>query len=290
MSERLSLVWLVAFCVGYFLLAGMAINVAYHRVLSHRSLTLNRWLERLFVTLGLPAGTPIQWAGNHRWHHAHTDVPGDPHSPVLDGFWWAHVGWYIGTRNPVICFLYSIAGPLRVLYDGWHRPRSNQQFNHLAKDVAADPWYAFVSRPVPYQVLCTLHVLVLVGGGYLLFGLVGVAAAWGMLVIIFNLGDAIDSVAHLWGERPYAEVHQARNGLFMGIFTLGEGWHANHHSFPSSARHGLLPGQFDFIWYVLRGFERLGLAKDLRVPSAEEIEARKLRPAPASPIRVILPE
>ena len=36
---------------------------------------------------------------------------------MLDGFWWAHVGWYIGTRNPVICFLYSIAGPLRVLYD-----------------------------------------------------------------------------------------------------------------------------------------------------------------------------
>ena len=49
MSERLSLVWLVPFCVGYFLLAGMAINVAYHRVLSHRSLTLNRWLERLEI-------------------------------------------------------------------------------------------------------------------------------------------------------------------------------------------------------------------------------------------------
>jgi len=111
-----------------------------------------------------------------------------------------------------------------------------------------------------------------------------------MLVLIFNLGDAIDSVAHIWGDRPYAEVHQARNGLFMGLFTLGEGWHANHHSFPSSARHGLLPGQFDFIWYVLRGFEKVGLAKDLRVPSAEEIEARKLHPAPASPIRVVVPE
>ena len=59
---------------------------------------------------------------------------------------------------------------------------------------------------------------------------------------------------------------------------------------PHVAGHGLLPGQFDFIWYVLRGFEKLGLAKDLRVPSAEEIEARKLRPAPASPIRVVVPE
>ncbi|RYZ41928.1 MAG: fatty acid desaturase, partial [Myxococcaceae bacterium] len=170
MSEPLHPLWLIPFCAGYFLLAGLAINVAYHRVLSHRSLKLNRWLERLFVTVGLPAGTPIQWAGNHRWHHSHTDVAGDPHSPVLDGFWWAHVGWYIGTRNPGVCFLYSVAGPLRVLYDGWHRPRSNLQYNHLAKDVAADPWYAFVSRPGPYAVLCLLHVLALVGGGQALFG------------------------------------------------------------------------------------------------------------------------
>ncbi|MDY7226438.1 acyl-CoA desaturase [Hyalangium rubrum] len=290
MFERLHPLWLIPFCVGYFLAAGMAINVAYHRVLSHRSLTLNRWLERAFVTLGIPAGTPIQWAGNHRWHHGHTDVEGDPHSPVRDGFWWAHVGWYIGTRNPVICFLYSIAGPLRVLYDGWNRPRTNQQYNHLAKDVAADPWYRFVSRPGPYLVLCILHVVVPLGGAWLLFGPVGVAAAWIMLVLIFNLGDAIDSVTHLWGERPYAEVHQARNNLFMGFATLGEGWHANHHSFPASARHGLLPGQFDFTWCVLRLFERLGLAKDLRVPSQAEIEARMHSPAPSSPIRVSLPQ
>ncbi|HLL00797.1 MAG TPA: fatty acid desaturase [Myxococcaceae bacterium] len=290
MSEPLHPLWLLPFCVAYFLAAGLAINVAYHRVLSHRSLTLNVWLERAFVTLGIPAGTPIQWAGNHRWHHGHTDVEGDPHSPVLNGFWWAHVGWYIGTANPVICFLYSIAGPLRVLYDGWNRPRTNQQYNHLAKDVAADPWYRFVSRPGPYLALCLLHVAVPFGGAYLLFGPLGVAAAWGMLALIFNLGDAIDSVTHIWGERPYAEVHQARNNLFMGYATLGEGWHANHHSFPSSARHGLLPGQFDFTWCVLRLFEKLGLARDLRVPSPAEIEARMHSPAPASPIRVTLPQ
>ncbi|RKI14331.1 fatty acid desaturase, partial [Corallococcus praedator] len=112
--------------------------------------------------------------------------------------------------------------------------------------------------------------------------------AWGMLVVIFNLGDAIDSVAHLWGERPYAEAHHARNGVFMGWFTLGEGWHANHHSFPSSARHGLLPGQFDFIWHVLRLFERLGLASDLRVPAPADIEARMHRPSPSGPISVPL--
>src|SRR5690349_7015059 len=97
-----------SYCVGYVLLAVFAINVTYHRCLSHRSLKLNKLLERAFVTLGLPAGTPIQWAGNHRFHHTHTDVPGDPHSPLLDGFWYAHVGWYLGTKKWGWCLLYSL--------------------------------------------------------------------------------------------------------------------------------------------------------------------------------------
>ena len=138
MSELRGLsTWLCLACAGYYLVAGLAICIGYHRVLSHRSAVLSKWLERLLVTLGLPAGTPIQWAGNHRFHHAHADQPGDPHSP-RDGFWHAHNGWYIG-RKDAFLRAYALAGPLRILFDGVHRPRSNQQHVHLAPDVAADP-------------------------------------------------------------------------------------------------------------------------------------------------------
>ena len=88
-------------CAGYYFGAGLAICIGYHRVLSHRSAVLSKGLERLFVTLGLPAGTPIQWAGNHRFHHAHADQPDDPHSP-RDGFWHAHNGWYIGRKDALL--------------------------------------------------------------------------------------------------------------------------------------------------------------------------------------------
>src|SRR3954470_20773586 len=137
--------WLgmVVYGLIYWAFAGVAINLGYHRTLSHRALKLPKWLERFAIILGLPAGTPIQWAGNHRHHHANTDVAGDPHSPHLDGFWYSHVGWYIGTHSTFWCVAYSLAGPLRTLYDGWNRPRTNQQYNHLAKDVAADPFYAW---------------------------------------------------------------------------------------------------------------------------------------------------
>jgi stearoyl-CoA desaturase (delta-9 desaturase) len=266
---------LSAYCLFYYALAGLAVPVAYHRVVAHRSAALPRWLERAFMTLGLPAGTPIQWAGNHRFHHAHADRPGDPHSPVLDGFWHAHCGWYLGVRrHPVVCALYALAGPLRTLYDGWHRPRSNREHDRLAPDVAADAYYRWVSRPWPFLLACWTHTAFFFGLAWLGWGLPGVLALWVTLIVVYNLGDAIDSMAHLIGQRPYQTPHQARNHWFLGLFTLGEGWHANHHEFPASARHGLLPGQPDVTFAVLRTLERVGLAKDLRVPPPEEISAR----------------
>lgn len=262
---------LITWCVIYYFIAGFAINLGYHRVLSHRALTLPKWLERLAVTMGLPAGTPIQWAGNHRFHHAHTDVAGDPHSPHLDGFWYAHVGWYLQTHNPLYCLVYAIAGPMRTLFDGWHRPRSNQQHVALAPDVAADPYYLWVSQPGPYGCALWLHTGFFFGIAYALGGIAGIAALWLVLVLIYNLGDAIDSIGHLLGTQPYASTHRARNHWLLGWLTLGEGWHANHHEFPHSARHGLSPGQPDLIWGLIQVLKALGWARAIQLPSAAQI-------------------
>src|SRR5882762_3108643 len=145
------------FALAYYVLAGLGVNLAYHRVLSHRSLHLPKWLERALVTIGLPAGTPVQWAGTHRYHHATADTALDPHSPVQRGFLYAHVGWYLRSGNPVLCFAYAAGGPARMLVDAWMRPRTNQEHNALAEDVSADRWYRFISRPWPYAVAMHLH-------------------------------------------------------------------------------------------------------------------------------------
>jgi len=252
-------------CAAYFVLAALAVNLGYHRVLSHRAAVLAPWFERLIITLGLPAGTPIQWAGNHRQHHAFTDRDGDPHSP-LHGFWHSHVGWYIGMKHWLPCLAYALAGPVRTLIDGWHRPRSNQQHCHLAADIAADPYYRFVSRPAVYLLCAVTHVAVFYGLAFLAWGGNGVATLWVTQGIVYNLGDAIDSVGHLIGERPFPSRHLARNHWWLGYFTLGE-WHANHHQFPSSANTGLFPGQFDGTYQMCVMLEALGLAKNVkRVP------------------------
>lgn len=271
------LLGLAGWILGYWLLAGLSINLAYHRTLTHRSLRLWRPLERLLVTVGLPAGTPIQWVGNHRRHHARADVEGDPHSPARDGFWYAHVGWYLGTRRLLPCLLYALAGPLRVLFDGVWRPRTGLEHCHLAPDVAADPWYRFVSRPGPYLAFALLHLALALGGAWALLGWPGVAAQSAAMVLVFNLGDAIDSLTHartgeVDGPPGSARGSLARDGLLLGLLTLGEGWHRGHHEAPWSARHGLRPGQPDGIYAIIRALELVGLASDVKVASAAEPE------------------
>ncbi|MGS2738533.1 fatty acid desaturase [Sinomicrobium sp. M5D2P17] len=263
---------LLIYCTIYYLAAGVAIVIGYHRHLSHRALKLKKWFAYLIITAGLPAGTPVQWVGNHRYHHAHTDVENDPHSPVIQGFWYAHNGWYIQSANRLLCFFYAIAGPFRFLVDAWNRPRTNQQYNDLTQDVADDPYYNFISKPWPYFVALWLHAVIAFGLAFYFWGVTGFFALWITLIIIFNFGDAIDSVAHLYGEQPYRKKDHARNNLIMAIFTLGDGWHADHHQFPGSAKVGFKKGRVDISWHFIRLLRFLKIAYDIRVASSETVK------------------
>lgn len=263
----------------FYSVAGLTVNLAYHRVLSHRSVTLSLWLERLLVTLGLPAGTPVQWVGNHRFHHLVSDQAEDPHSPYWGGFWHAHVGWYIGTKNPLLCALYAFSGPLRTLLDAVIRPRASQKHNHLAKDIERDGYYRLLGRPGVYLGVCILHVALFAGVPILFWGWQGAVAAYLAYMTVYNLGDSVDSLAHLFGSQPFKSAHMARNNWILGYIALGEGWHANHHEFPASARHGLLPGQLDWTWLVIRCLMLLGLARDPVVPADAEVRSHLLEAA-----------
>lgn len=265
---------------------GLGVVVGFHRFLTHRGLVLVRPLEVVLVVLGLPAGTPVGWVGHHRHHHAHTDEAGDLHSPRHHGFWVAHCGWYLATRSTTpsssLSVLYALAGPLRTVFDAFWRPRTNQDFASLAKDVAADPLWGPLSRPAGYALVLLGWVALLWLAVLWAFGSVGAVALWGFHIIAYNFGDLVNSWGHLWGKRSWqADVDSggddSRDHALLALLTLGDGWHAGHHAFPSSVQSGLLPGQFDLAFEFCRLCERLGLASQLRVPDADDIERRRLR-------------
>jgi len=80
----------------YWISLSFGIGMGYHRLLTHRSYTLPKWVERFLAICGTLAmqGGPISWAAIHRIHHQFSDKEGDPHTP-RDGKWWAHIVWML---------------------------------------------------------------------------------------------------------------------------------------------------------------------------------------------------
>jgi stearoyl-CoA desaturase (delta-9 desaturase) len=262
---------------------GLGVVLGYHRVLTHRAAKLNRWLEYFLITFGLPAGTPIQWIGNHRNHHATTDTPADDHSPVQYGFWTAHAGWYLHTRRTLPAVLYTFAGPLRGIFDAFWRPRTNQQYVHLARDVAADPYYAWLSRPGPYALVVLSHVLAPLCTTFVLFGGSMTLVLVGLEVLFYATGDSVNSLCHMIGKRTFVTKDASGDIWWLAPLSFGDSFHNGHHAFPSSVRAGFEPHQWDFAYFWCRVFERLGLARELRLPTPEAIETNRRRPDDQAP-------
>lgn len=245
---------LVLLLVMYFLTA-LGITVGFHRLFTHRSFEANRIVQFALVVLGSMAaqGPLLKWVAVHRRHHQHSDGHHDPHSPhghggglvgMLQGIWHSHMGWLF-------------------------RP----EFADLARytsDLYRDALMRVTSALFPLWLVLGL-VLPAAVGGILTGTWTGVLLGllWGGLVRIFlvhHVTWSVNSVCHLWGRRPYPNNDQSRNNLVFGYLALGEGWHNNHHAFPTSARHGLRWWQFDLSYCFIWMMARLGLARNVKLP------------------------
>ena len=211
-------------------------------------------------------GPLTQWVTDHRKHHALSDQEGDPHSP--------HVGHGEGAWGAVKGFAHAHVGWLFTL-KGLERGRA------YGKDLYEDRLVRTIDRLYIFWVVLTLGIPFLIG--YLVFdGSVakGVEAmVWGGLLRIFLYQHAtfsVNSICHMFGRKHYRSRDEARNNWLVAVLVFGEGWHNNHHAFPSSARHGLHRWQIDVSWWVIRGLERLGLVWNVRRPTGDQLERRRV--------------
>ena len=232
------------FLATYFVSGCLGITLSYHRQLSHKSFQTPKWLEYVLAYCGVLAvqGPPLEWASAHRYHHLHCDSPLDPHSPY-EGFWWSHMGWLLDND-----------ATLERVHD-----RSN------VSDMNGDPFYEHLEKWFPVHVGLQFAALYAFGGLP--------AIVWGgalRLVWVYHVTWAINSVCHVWGTQPYDASDLSRNNWWMGILAWGEGWHNNHHAFEWSARHGLEPHQIDVTYAVIRFFEILGLATNVKIPTEKQ--------------------
>lgn len=253
--------------VGQFLTA-MGLTLGYHRMLTHRSFSTYSWVRSFWMMMGALAlqKSPIEWCATHRKHHALSDKPGDPHSPCelepgffnsLKGFWHAHVGWIL--TGHIISTDHQ-----RYVPDLLQDPVA--VWIHKYWEVVWFPLSFIIPTVIAWAITGT-------GEGALLGFLWGGCAR---VFIVQHITFSVNSICHMFGRRDYEASDNSRNNFVCGILSAGEGFHNNHHAFPTSARHGLEWWQPDLTWYVIRGMELVGLAWDVKLPAPEMRESKRL--------------
>ncbi|KAD5508371.1 hypothetical protein E3N88_16095 [Mikania micrantha] len=236
---------------------GMGMSLGYHRLLTHRSFKTAKWLEYMFAYFGALSGQkdPISWVSTHKSHHKYSDTERDPHSPH-EGFWFSHLGWFCYNDYVIAkCGEYSNAPELRAQW-----------------------FYRFLYETYFWHPTTFAIMLYLYGGFPYAVWAVGVRS-----VYVCHMTFTVRSIGHIWGERSWDTPDTSTNNWFTGTLALGDGWHNNHHAFPSSARHGLEWWQFDLTWVTIKFLELVGLATDVKLPT----EADKRRMAPSKPTKNI---
>lgn len=254
-----------------YLLTALGVTIGFHRLFTHKSFSTSRPIQLLLGILGSMSmqGTLNGWVATHRCHHQHSDRPGDPHSPHVDHDH-AHIGG-------------GLTGLLKGYFHahlGWLFHDDPANLARYIPDLLADRIAQWVSRLFVVWVALGLLLpglaLALITQSWWGFfsGLL-----WGGLVRLFlvhHVTWSINSACHLWGRRTYKSHDHSRNNALFGVLALGEGWHNNHHAFPTSARHGLEWWQLDLSYLLIRLMSALGLAWDVKVPPPHRLEARRL--------------
>jgi stearoyl-CoA desaturase (delta-9 desaturase) len=239
----------LALAVAFYVVRMFGVTGGYHRYFAHRTFKTSRAMQFLLAVLAV---TSVQkgvlwWAAHHRAHHKYSDVDGDIHSAMRDGFWWSHVGWILSKK-----------------YDKTDEAR--------VKDLARYPELRWLDRYWYVVVVSFAVVIFLVGGAW--------ALVWGFFVsttFLWHGTFTINSLSHMIGRRRYATADNSKNSALLAFITMGEGWHNNHHHYQRSTRQGFLWWQYDVTYYVLVAMSALGFVWDLHAPPAHVLDAPHAR-------------
>jgi stearoyl-CoA desaturase (delta-9 desaturase) len=225
---------------------GMAITCGYHRLFAHATYEAHPVLKVAYLLFGAMAlqNSALIWSAGHRVHHRHIDdLELDPYC-ARRGFWFSHIGWML-RRYP-----------------------SGEADFRTVRDLERDPLVRYQHRfYLPLTLAMNIGLPLLLGwadgdvlGTFLLAGVL-------RLVVSHHVTFFINSLAHMWGTRPYSEDNTARDNPVIAVLTYGEGYHNFHHMFAHDYRNGVRPWQWDPSKWFIALMSWAGLAWNLkRVP------------------------
>jgi stearoyl-CoA desaturase (Delta-9 desaturase) len=237
---------------AFFLVANeMSITAGYHRLWAHRAYEAHPILRvflLFFATMALQNSAWV-WCSGHRRHHLYVDDnEKDPYS-ANRGFWFSHIGWMLRDYKSGAVDFTNIPDLKRdKLLEFQHR------------------YYAVLAIAINFG----LPMLV----GWALGDMWGALLLAGVarLCLSHHFTFFINSLAHIWGSRPYTEENTARDNAVLAVITYGEGYHNFHHIFAHDYRNGVRWWQWDPTKWLIASCAWIGLTRRLKRTPAFQIQ------------------
>ncbi len=254
---------------GMFVWVTLGLEVGFHRLFAHRAFQTSKPLQAFWWISALMAGqgSGTYWLATHRRHHAHSDSPSDPHSPLcrtgregeetlggLRGLWHAHQGnTYTGYATNVAVF---------------------------AADALREPLYGKLDKQTTFWVVFGLALPAAIGW-FAYHSLLGVWSCflWGGPLRMFVQHHTYftnGSLAHVYGEQMFKTNDNSRNNWYCAVWTFGSALQNTHHAFPTSAYLRQRWYELDIAGFVIRLMELSGLAWNVHYPSPDQLAAKRL--------------
>ncbi len=235
------------FLMTFFRVLG--VGISYHRYFSHRAFETTRFFQFILAIWGSLSAQrdPLWWAATHRHHHKYSDQPEDPHSPIQKPFWYSHMGWVCEEESTIT------------------------RMNYM-NDFKKYSEIHFLNRH-PYLIFAISLFLTALLGLYLKNAIPELGT--GPIELIFwsglnsflacsHITFGLNSINHRFGKKELPTRDHSTNNWWLFPFLLGENWHNNHHYYPSSASTWVKWYQVDFIYIVIKSFEKLRLVWNVK--------------------------
>ena len=233
-----------------------AMSLSYHRYHTHKGVVLNKYVDMpMQVWLWLVTSlNKVEWVSTHIYHHAHSDQPKDPHSPVQNGIWHS---LFMGV------FDYAKGKNLPEVV----KIRATLKQNKLEKFMFENSFFG--------PTVMTVFLIIMFG------------AFWGSVLAVINFMTSpifaiggVNSLAHWWGYRNHKTTDNSRNigYLFpLNFLICGELDHNNHHGHMRSCSFRHRWFEFDIGYVYIKALKGMGLAevKNVYTPATLKQELSK---------------
>ena len=193
-----------------------------------------------YLSQGSSFLSPKGYAILHRMHHAYSDTPKDPHSPV---------------QNTNV---FTLMWKTKAIYDRYAYDREAPE----ARFLGGYPEWKLVDR-IGQNWLARLVWIGLFTAFYVHF-----ATAWWMFLLLpFHFimgpihGAIVNWCGHKYGYRNFSNGDASRNTLIFDFLTLGELFQNNHHKFAMSTNFAARWFEIDPAYQVIRVFGWLGIVR-----------------------------